>query len=58
VCQDVVQMRFPATDHRGRQVSDIGAALHYPSYLDKGPDYESEMKYYVGDTLSPRDKVN
>lgn len=58
LCQDVV-IRYPATDPRGRQVSAIGAALHYPSYLeDSGPDYEAEMRYYHGDTLSPKDKVN
>ena len=57
LCQDVVY-RYPATDLRGRQVSEIGAALHYPSYLDSGPDYEAEMRYYHGDTLSPKDKVN
>lgn len=57
--QDVV-LRYPSTDAREaghRQVSTIGAALHYPSYLERGPDYEAEMRYYHGDTLSPKDKV-
>ncbi|KAL8597428.1 hypothetical protein ACOMHN_050926 [Nucella lapillus] len=58
--KDVVY-RYPATDpreltHHGRQTSEIGAALHYPSYLDNGPDYEAEMRYYHGHTLSPKDK--
>ena len=61
LCQDVVY-RYPATEPRelaqqGRHVSEIGAAMHYPSYLDSGPDYEAEMRYYHGDTLTPRDKV-
>ncbi|XP_076460031.1 uncharacterized protein LOC143293050 isoform X35 [Babylonia areolata] len=58
--KDVVY-RYPATDQReatrrGREVSEIGAAMHYPSYLDSGPDYEAEMKYFQGDTLSPKAK--
>ena len=61
LCQDVTY-RYPATDvrelsQRGREVSEIGAAMRYPSYLERGPDYEAEMKYYHGDTLSPKDKV-
>lgn len=35
----------------------MSTALHYPSYLERGPDYEAEMRYFSGDTLSPRDKV-
>lgn len=50
-------MRYPATDSRGRQISQIGATMHYPSYLESNPDYEAEMRYYHGDTLSPQDKV-
>ena len=39
-------------------ISEIGAAMLYPSYLESHHDYEVEMKYYCGDdTLSPRDKV-
>ncbi|KAH9512854.1 hypothetical protein Btru_036762, partial [Bulinus truncatus] len=44
------------TEHRGRQISQMGATMHYPSYLENGPDYEEEMRYYHGDTLSPKDK--
>ncbi|KAL8614687.1 hypothetical protein ACOMHN_046574 [Nucella lapillus] len=58
--KDVV-CRYPATEprqltRRGREVSEIGAAMHYPSYLDSGPDYEAEMRYLQGDTLTPKSK--
>ena len=33
----------------------MSTALYYPSYLERGPDYEAEMRYFSGDTLSPRD---
>ncbi|XP_025112023.1 ankyrin-2-like isoform X44 [Pomacea canaliculata] len=50
--------RYPSSEnrhlaHSGRQVSEV---MHYPSYLERGPDYEEEMRYYQGDTLSPKDK--
>lgn len=51
-------MRHKTTEHRGRQISQMGATMYYPSYLENGPDYEEEMRYYHGDTLSPKDKVN
>lgn len=54
--QDVV-MRRQTEDARRRLKSEMSTALHYPSYLDSGPDYEAEMRYFSGDTLSPRDKV-
>lgn len=54
--QDVV-MRRETEDARRRLKSEMSTALHYPSYLEGGPDYEAEMRYFSGDTLSPRDKV-
>lgn len=58
MCQDNIY-RYPSSEnrhlaHSGRQVSEV---MHYPSYLERGPDYEEEMRYYQGDTLSPKDKV-
>ncbi|XP_052265579.1 ankyrin-2-like isoform X3 [Dreissena polymorpha] len=55
--KDVV-MRVPSAteDSRRRMKSEIGTALHYPSYLERGPDYEAEMRYYSGDPFSPKDK--
>ncbi|XP_062581043.1 ankyrin-2-like isoform X28 [Saccostrea cucullata] len=44
-------------DARRRITSEIGTAMRYPSYLERGPDYEAEMRYFSGDSLmSPRDK--
>uniref|UniRef100_A0A2C9K8X6 Death domain-containing protein n=1 Tax=Biomphalaria glabrata TaxID=6526 RepID=A0A2C9K8X6_BIOGL len=51
-----IHMRHKTTEHRGRQISQMGATMYYPSYLENGPDYEEEMRYYHGDTLSPKDK--
>ena len=50
-------MRHPqeAEERRKRMKSEMSTALHYPSYLERGPDYEAEMRYFSGDTLSPRD---
>ncbi|XP_053392981.1 uncharacterized protein LOC123564339 isoform X44 [Mercenaria mercenaria] len=53
--KDVV-MRRETEDARRRLKSEMSTALHYPSYLEGGPDYEAEMRYFSGDTLSPRDK--
>lgn len=50
-------MRRETEDARRRIKSEMSTALHYPSYLEGGPDYEAEMRYFSGDTLSPRDKV-
>ncbi|KAK3742699.1 hypothetical protein RRG08_025644 [Elysia crispata] len=52
-----VQRRH-AQDLRTRQISQIGASMRYPSYLENGPDYEAEMRYHHGDTLSPKDKAD
>ncbi|XP_052770358.1 ankyrin-2-like isoform X10 [Mya arenaria] len=41
---------------KGDMSTALSTALHYPSYLERGPDYEAEMRYFSGDTLSPRDK--
>lgn len=53
--QDVVMRQ--SEDARRTRKSEMSTALHYPSYLEGGPDYEAEMRYFSGDTLSPRDKV-
>jgi len=55
--QDVVLRPHETEDSRRRLKSEMSTALHYPSYLERGPDYEAEMRYFSGDTLSPRDKV-
>ena len=44
-----------AEERRKRMKSEMSTALYYPSYLERGPDYEAEMRYFSGDTLSPRD---
>ncbi|XP_060074822.1 ankyrin-2-like [Ylistrum balloti] len=47
-------LRHPVSeDQRRRITSEISSAMRYPSYLERGPDYEAEMRYYSGDTLSP-----
>ncbi|XP_061181777.1 ankyrin-2-like [Saccostrea echinata] len=53
-----VSMRTASTDDARRRItSEIGTAMRYPSYLERGPDYEAEMRYFSGDSLmSPRDK--
>ena len=51
-----VELR-PHADARNRILSEMGVTMAYPSYLEKGPNYEEEMRYYHGDTLSPKDKV-
>uniref|UniRef100_A0A0B7BIY6 ZU5 domain-containing protein n=1 Tax=Arion vulgaris TaxID=1028688 RepID=A0A0B7BIY6_9EUPU len=52
-----IQIHYPAVDNRGRQINQMGATMRYPSYLENGPDYDEEMRYYHGDTLSPKDKT-
>ncbi|XP_050393549.1 titin isoform X4 [Patella vulgata] len=54
--KDVNYRYNTSEDARRRVTSEIGATMRYPSYLEKAPDYEAEMKYYHGDTLSPKDK--
>ncbi|XP_056019553.1 ankyrin-2-like isoform X16 [Ostrea edulis] len=53
-----VSLRTASTDDARRRItSEIGTAMRYPSYLERGPDYEAEMRYFSGDSLmSPRDK--
>ncbi|XP_078319338.1 uncharacterized protein LOC111122316 isoform X42 [Crassostrea virginica] len=52
-----VSMRSGTADARPRITSEIGTSMRYPSYLERGPDYEAEMRYFSGDSLmSPRDK--
>lgn len=54
VHQDV-SMRTASADARPRITSEIGTSMRYPSYLERGPDYEAEMRYFSGDSLmSPR----
>ena len=52
-------LRHPTSgDQRTRIFSgEISSALRYPSYLERGPDYEAEMQYYRGETLSPHGRV-
>ncbi|XP_056019544.1 uncharacterized protein LOC125671322 isoform X7 [Ostrea edulis] len=52
-----VSLRTASTDDARRRItSEIGTAMRYPSYLERGPDYEAEMRYFSGDSLmSPRD---
>lgn len=52
-----MQIHYPVSDHRGHLITQMGASMRYPSYLEHGPNYEEEMRYYHGDTLSPKDKV-
>ncbi|XP_063445931.1 uncharacterized protein LOC134725749 isoform X45 [Mytilus trossulus] len=48
------QFRHPVTDDQRRRIkSEISTAMRYPSYLQRDPDYEAEMQYFRGDTLSP-----
>lgn len=48
-------MRSGTADARPRITSEIGTSMRYPSYLERGPDYEAEMRYFSGDSLvSPR----
>lgn len=48
-------MRTASADARPRITSEIGTSMRYPSYLERGPDYEAEMRYFSGDSLmSPR----
>ncbi|XP_065923061.1 ankyrin-2 isoform X44 [Magallana gigas] len=52
-----VSLRTASADARPRITSEIGTSMRYPSYLERGPDYEAEMRYFSGDSLmSPRDK--
>lgn len=54
VHQDV-SLRTASADARPRITSEIGTSMRYPSYLERGPDYEAEMRYFSGDSLmSPR----
>ncbi|OWF56525.1 Ankyrin-2 [Mizuhopecten yessoensis] len=47
-------LRHPMSEDQRRRIkSEISSAMRYPSYLERGPDYEAEMRYYSGDTLSP-----
>ncbi|KAK3593652.1 hypothetical protein CHS0354_025541 [Potamilus streckersoni] len=54
--KDVILRHHESEDVRRRLKSEMSTALHYPSYLERGPDYEAEMRYFTTDTLSPTDK--
>ena len=57
-CQDFSFRRGESDERRRHIPSEIGTAMRYPSYLERGPDYEAEMRYYTGDSLtSPHGRV-